>query len=256
MASIFTRIINGEIPSYKIAEDVHHYAFLDINPLAKGHTLAVPKIEVDYIYDLSDDQLSALHLFAKRVALALEATLDCKRVGVLVIGTEVPHAHIHLIPFQQERQMAITNGKITVSSEEMSRIAENARKKYEEMWHPKSTLVFGASINPERYSNQAMKMLKEYNHSIVAIGGRENEFEGTKILTGHPELKGIDTVTMYMGEDLQRDHEEYILSLHPRRIIFNPGAENISLFKKAQEQGIEVVEACTLVMLRTGQYSD
>lgn len=117
------------------------------------------------------------------------------------------------------------------------------------------TLVFGASVNPARYSNIAMKMLKEYGHTITAIGGRENEFEGTKILSGHPPIDNVDTITMYMGEDRQSEHEEYLLSLKPRRIIFNPGAENISLYKKAQEEGIEVVEACTLVMLRTGQYS-
>ncbi len=256
MASIFTRIINGEIPSYKIAEDENHYAFLDINPQAKGHTLVIPKIEVDYIYDLSDDQLAKLHIFAKKVAVALESTLECKRIGVLVIGTEVPHAHIHLIPFQQERQMAITNGKMAIPPEEMLDIAKNANSKFEEIWHTKHTLVFGASMNPERYSNKAMRMLKEYNHSIVAIGGRENEFDGTKILTGHPELTDIDTITMYMGDDRQSEHEEYLLSLQPRRIIFNPGAENISLYNKAKAQGIEVVEACTMVMLRTGQYSD
>ncbi len=254
MASIFTRIIQGEIPSYKIAEDKDHYAFLDINPQAKGHTLVIPKLEVDYIYDLTDDQLAKLHVFAKKVAVALESTLECKRVGVLVIGTEVPHAHIHLIPFQQERQMAITNGKMTLTPEEMSTIAENARNKFEAIWHDNATLVFGASTNPERYSNKAMRMLKEYNHSIVAIGGRENEYDGIKIMTGHPEIKGVDTITMYMGEDRQAEHEEYLLSLQPRRIIFNPGAENPSLFSKARAQGIEVVEACTLVMLRTGQY--
>jgi len=254
MASIFTRIINGEIPSYKIAEDDDHYAFLDINPLAKGHTLVIPKMEVDYIFDLKDDQLASLHLFAKKVAIALESTLDCKRVGVLVIGTEVPHAHVHLIPFVEERQMAITTGKMSVSPEEMSSIAENARTKFEEIWHSNQTLVFGASTNPERYSNKAMRMLKEYNHSIVAIGGRENEFEGIKIMTGHPEFRGIDTVTMYMGADRQAEHEDYILSLEPKRIIFNPGAENRSLMIKAREQGIEAIEACTLVMLRTDQY--
>ena len=132
MASIFTRIINGEIPSYKIAEDEDHYAFLDINPQAIGHTLVVPKQEVDYIYDLTDEQLANLHVFAKKVALALEATIDCKRIGVLVIGTEVPHAHVHLIPFVSERQMAITNGKMNVSQEEMEEIAKRARAKFEE----------------------------------------------------------------------------------------------------------------------------
>ena len=253
MASIFTKIINGEIPCYKIAEDKNHFAFLDISPQAKGHTLVIPKKEIDYIYDLSDEELANLHVFAKKVALALESTLECKRVGVLVIGTEVPHAHIHLIPFQQERQMAITNGKMSIPDDEMALIASNASAKFESLWNNK-TLVFGASTNPERYSNKAMRMLKEYGHSIVAIGGRESEFEGTKIMTGHPSLEGIDTITMYMGDARQTEHEDYLLSLQPRRIIFNPGAENISLAQKAREKGVEVVEACTLVMLRTGQY--
>ena len=119
----------------------------------------------------------------------------------------------------------------------------------------KSTLVFGASTKPQRYSNIAMKMLKEYDHSILAIGGREGEFDGTSIVTGHPSFSDVDTITMYMGADRQKEHEEYLLSLKPRRIIFNPGAENPSLAKRAKEMGIEVIEACTLVMLRTGQYS-
>jgi len=123
VASIFTKIINGDIPSNKIAEDDKHYAFLDINPLAKGHTLVVPKQEVDYIYDLDDVALADLHVFAKKVAGALEKTCPCKRVGILVIGTEVPHAHIHLIPFQNESQMAITSPKMKFTAEEMSEIA-------------------------------------------------------------------------------------------------------------------------------------
>lgn len=134
MASIFTKIINGDIPSYRIAEDEDHYAFLDISPLAPGHTLVIPKVEVDYIYDLDDTQLANLHLFAKKVAKALDASMDCKRVGVLVIGTEVPHAHIHLIPFQEERQMAITSGKMTLSSEEMRGIAKKVSTQYDSLW--------------------------------------------------------------------------------------------------------------------------
>lgn len=133
MASIFTKIINKEIPSYKIAETKDFYAFLDINPLAKGHTLCIPKKEVDYIFDLDDNTLAGLHLFAKKVGLALEACLPCKRVGVLVIGTEVPHAHIHLIPFQHEAQMAITSIKASVSKEDMMDIAGAVSRKYEEM---------------------------------------------------------------------------------------------------------------------------
>lgn len=128
MSSIFTKIINGDIPSHKIAEDEDHYAFLDINPLAKGHTLVIPKKEVDYIYDLEDDALAALHIYAKKIARAVEKAVPCKRVGVLVIGTEVPHAHIHLIPFQQETQMAITSPRVQVSQEEFQEIAEAIRQ--------------------------------------------------------------------------------------------------------------------------------
>ncbi len=98
MATIFSRIINGDIPSYKIAEDENYYAFLDINPLAKGHTLVVPKKEVDYIFDLDDNTLAGLHVFSKKIAKAIDKVIDCKRVGIAVIGLEVPHAHIHLVP--------------------------------------------------------------------------------------------------------------------------------------------------------------
>lgn len=124
MASIFTRIINGEIPCYKIAEDEKHIAFLDINPLAKGHTLCIPKREVDYIFDLEDEEIADLNVFAKKVAKALKANIDCMRVGVVVIGTEVPHAHIHLIPFQSEAQMSFSAPRVQLDSEEMKAIAE------------------------------------------------------------------------------------------------------------------------------------
>lgn len=133
MPSIFTKIINQEIPSYKIAETEGFYAFLDINPLAKGHTLCIPKKEVDYIYDLDDETLAGLHLFSKKVALALEACIPCKRVGVLVIGTEVPHAHVHLIPFQREIQMALTSPKMSFDKETMIEISKEVSGKYLEM---------------------------------------------------------------------------------------------------------------------------
>lgn len=102
MATIFTKIINKEIPSYKIAENENFYAFLDINPLEEGHCLVVPKKEVDYIFDMEDDLLAAFNIFAKKVALAIEKTVVCKRVGIAVIGLEVPHAHIHLIPLHAD----------------------------------------------------------------------------------------------------------------------------------------------------------
>ena len=129
MASIFTKIINGEIPAYKIAEDDRYIAFLDIRPLAKGHTLVVPKEEVDYLFDVEDDLLGGAMVFAKRVAKALESVIECKRVGVMVIGTEVPHAHIHLIPFQQEAQIDITRQPIQMSGEEMEKLAAEVREK-------------------------------------------------------------------------------------------------------------------------------
>lgn len=123
MASIFSRIIAGEIPSYKVAEDDAHYAFLDINPLAPGHTLVVPKREVDYIFDLSDDEYAALQLFAKRVAAAVEKSVPCKRIGTAVIGLEVPHAHIHLVPISSEADMDFRKAKAQLTPGEMAEIA-------------------------------------------------------------------------------------------------------------------------------------
>ena len=123
MASIFTRIINGEIPCHKIAETEDYFAFLDIRPMAKGHTLVIPKKEVDYIFDLEDEQLTGLHLFAKKVAKALEATVPCKRIGMAVIGIEVPHVHIHLIPLNSLQDITFTKPPVEVSAEEMAGIA-------------------------------------------------------------------------------------------------------------------------------------
>lgn len=122
MASIFTKIINGEIPSYKILEDEKFYAFLDINPLAEGHTLVVPKKEIDYFFDLDDELLAEMIVFAKKVAKALKQAIECKRVGLIVIGDEVPHAHIHLIPFQNVSQMSFTSPKLKLSDEQMKEI--------------------------------------------------------------------------------------------------------------------------------------
>lgn len=124
MPSIFSRIIAGEIPSYKVAEDDKHYAFLDINPVAPGHTLVIPKREVSYIFDLSDDELAQLNIFAKKVAKALEKAVPCKRIGVTVIGLEVPHAHIHLIPINQESDMSFSKARPAADADDMKRIAE------------------------------------------------------------------------------------------------------------------------------------
>lgn len=123
MATIFTKIITGEIPGYKIAEDEKHCAFLDINPVVEGHTLVVPKKENDYIFNLSDDEIADLMVFAKKVASKLEKAIDCKRIGVTVIGLEVPHAHIHLLPIKEEGDMDFKH-KTTPSMEELKTIAE------------------------------------------------------------------------------------------------------------------------------------
>ena len=123
MATVFSRIVAGEIPSYKIAEDEKHYAFLDINPVAPGHTLVITKREVDYIFDLDDKEYTDLQLFAKRVAEAIKRAMPCQRVGVAVMGLEVPHTHIHLIPINSEADMNFFKEKAEVSSEEMARIA-------------------------------------------------------------------------------------------------------------------------------------
>lgn len=127
MASIFTKIINQEIPGYIVAEDENHLAFLDINPLAEGHTLVVPKLEVDYIYDLEDDTLAQLHVFAKRVAKAIESVVTCERIGVTVIGLEVPHAHIHLIPINSITDMSFSKPKLSFSQMQFESIASKIR---------------------------------------------------------------------------------------------------------------------------------
>ena len=124
MASIFTRIVKGEIPSYKVAESDKFYAFLDIAPMAKGHTLVIPKREVDYIFDIEDQEYMELQLFAKRVAEAIKEAIPCQRVGVAVLGMEVPHAHIHLDPLQTEADMDFRKSKLQLSTEEFQEIAK------------------------------------------------------------------------------------------------------------------------------------
>ena len=124
MATIFTRIVRGEIPSYKVAEDERFFAFLDINPLTKGHTLVVPKQETDYLFDLDDRTLADMIVYAKRIARKLKEKIECKRVAVVVLGLEVPHAHIHLIPIQDEKDVDFHKEKLKLSPEEFRAIAD------------------------------------------------------------------------------------------------------------------------------------
>ncbi len=118
MATIFSKIIAGEIPSYRIHEDDRYYAFLDINPLAEGHTLVIPKVETDYLFDVDDDLLAGMIVFSKKVAKAIDQTMDCKRVGVAVLGLEVPHAHIHLVPINSLHDIEFSKPKLKFSEEE------------------------------------------------------------------------------------------------------------------------------------------
>lgn len=127
MATIFSRIVAGEIPCYKIAESNDFLAFLDISPLAKGHTLVIPKKETDYIFDIDDNELSQMTVFAKKVAKAIEKAVPCKRIGIAVIGLEVPHAHIHLIPINNVSDIDFSRPKLSFEKEEMERIAEKIR---------------------------------------------------------------------------------------------------------------------------------
>lgn len=130
MASIFTRIINREIPAHIVAEDDKFIAFLDVMPLVHGHALVVPKQEVDYIFDLDDETISGLHVFAKKVAKAIEKAVPCKRIGIAVIGLEVPHAHVHLVPLNAVGDINFAQPKLKPSQEELSVVAEKIRKEF------------------------------------------------------------------------------------------------------------------------------
>lgn len=133
MPSIFSRIIKGEIPAWKIAESERFLAFLDVNPLAKGHTLIVPKIETDYFFDLSDEELTGIILFSKKVAIALRSALPCIRIGMSVIGLEVPHAHVHLVPLNNMGDINFSNARVNLSAEEMKAIAASIRSAYDQL---------------------------------------------------------------------------------------------------------------------------
>ncbi|MDH6311444.1 histidine triad (HIT) family protein [Parabacteroides sp. PFB2-10] len=130
MATIFSRIVAGEIPCHKVAENEEFFAFLDINPLAEGHTLVIPKAEIDYIFDIDDDQLGCMMVFAKRVAAALQTTIVCKRIALSVIGLEVPHAHIHLVPINKESDVYFGREKLAADHEKMAELAAKIQENY------------------------------------------------------------------------------------------------------------------------------
>ncbi len=133
MATIFTKIVQGEIPCHKIAESADYLAFLDIRPLKKGHTLVIPKKEVDYIFDLEDEPLGGLLVFAKKVAKALQTVIPCKRIGLAVIGLEVPHTHVHLVPINSIADLSFEHGFLSMTQEELAAVAQEIRAAYEKM---------------------------------------------------------------------------------------------------------------------------
>lgn len=128
MPSIFSKIIAGEIPSYKIAENDKFFAFLDINPMAKGHTLVIPKLEIDYLFDIDDALLAEMAVFAKQVAIAIKKAIPCNRISMMVLGLEVPHAHIHLVPMNKESDMILSNPKLKLEQSEFNKIATKIRE--------------------------------------------------------------------------------------------------------------------------------
>lgn len=133
MAGIFAKIAAGEIPSYKCAENEKFYAFLDINPLVKGHTLVIPRREEDYIFDLDDNELAEMTVFAKKVARAIKTAFPCRKVGMAVLGLEVPHAHIHLVPMRSEKDMVFSNPKLKLDKDEFESIAKSIREEFEKL---------------------------------------------------------------------------------------------------------------------------
>lgn len=130
---IFSKIAAGEIPSYKCAEDEQFYAFLDINPIQKGHTLVIPRREVDYVFDMNDEEIGAYMVFAKKVAVAIKRAFPCKKVGMAVLGLEVPHAHIHLVPMQSEKDMIFSNPKLKLTEEEFREISQKIYDEFQKL---------------------------------------------------------------------------------------------------------------------------
>ncbi|WP_311181837.1 HIT domain-containing protein [Hymenobacter volaticus] len=175
MASIFSRIVAGELPAYKVAEDDQHLAFLDITPLVEGHTLVIPKREVDYIFDLPAEELAALHLFAQRVAKGVAAAVPCKRIGVAVIGLEVPHAHIHLIPMNNVSDMNFANPKI--------KVAENRMKELATAIAAQVPAANGASRKPDSLDSKGSRETTETNEPAATQGASDSASEQLQQLT-------------------------------------------------------------------------
>ncbi len=205
MPSIFSRIVSGELPAYKVAEDGRHLAFLDITPLVEGHTLVIPKKEVDYIFDMPADELASLHVFAQRVAKAVQAAVPCKRIGVAVIGLEVPHAHIHLIPMNKVADMNFANPKIKVAEARMKELAAAIAAKVEGgsglAEAPAADAGSGAPVPPELVAQvKGLHFLSESDAPLEAVayaapGGTLPNAVLLKLL-GEPADAKVETVEL------------------------------------------------------------
>ena len=204
MPSIFSRIVSGELPAYKVAEDGHHLAFLDITPLVEGHTLVIPKKEVDYIFDLPADELAALHVFTQRVAKGVQAAVPCKRVGVGVIGLEVPHAHIHLIPMNKVADMNFANPKIKVPEARMQELAAAIAAKVDGgsgLSETKATVGASTTVPPELQKQVAgLQFISESDAPLEAVafaapGGELSNAALLKLL-GEPADAKVETVEL------------------------------------------------------------
>ena len=207
MPSIFSRIVSGELPAYKVAEDGRHLAFLDITPLVEGHTLVIPKKEIDYIFDMPADELAALHVFAQRVAKAVQAAVPCKRIGVAVIGLEVPHAHIHLIPMTKVADMNFANPKIKVPEARMQELAAAIAAKVEggsglsEAKARVSAASASAAVPPELQKLVAgLHFLSESDAPLEAVAyaapGGELPTAALLPLLGEPADAKVETVEL------------------------------------------------------------
>ena len=204
MPSIFSRIVSGELPAYKVAEDGRHLAFLDITPLVEGHALVIPKKEVDYIFDMPADELAALHVFAQRVAKAVQAAVPCKRIGVAVIGLEVPHAHIHLIPMNKVADMNFANPKIKVPEERMKELAVAIAAKVEGgsgLAEAKAAAAPKAAVPAELQKQVAgLQFISESEAPLeaVAYAAPGGELSNTALLKllGEPAGAKVETVEL------------------------------------------------------------
>ena len=206
MPSIFSRIVSGELPAYKVAEDGKHLAFLDITPLVEGHTLVIPKREVDYIFDLPTDELAALHAFAQRVAKAVQAAVPCKRIGVAVIGLEVPHAHIHLIPMNKVADMNFANPKIKVAEARLRELAAAIAAKVEGGSGLSETTPGNGGAAPAAVPTELQKLVKGLQFiseseapleavAYAASGGELSTAALLKLL-GEPAGTKVETVEL------------------------------------------------------------